>query len=141
MTTRAEWQQFARDRVLDVQALLASGRWSVAYYLIGYAVEGALKSCVLARVTANPGVIYESRHLSNDAWTHDFEKLLAVADIKADRDRDVAANIALYRSWQRVKSWTEQSRYERKTQVEAQQLFDAITDPNNGVLQWVQARW
>ena len=35
MTTRAEWQQLAEDRILDARAHLAPGvdRWSVAFYL------------------------------------------------------------------------------------------------------------
>ena len=143
MTTRAEWQQLAEDRILDAQALLVVGvdRWSAAYYLIGYAVECGLKSCVVRRVTAHPEVIYEDRKFSNDAWTHDLESLLVVADIKADRDNDAAANLALYQNWQQVKDWNERSRYEQKTQAMAQRLFEAVTDPHNGVMQWIRARW
>jgi hypothetical protein len=111
MTTRAEWQQLAEDRILDAQALLAPGvdRWSAAFYLTGYAVECGLKSCVLARVAAHPEVVYEDRKFSNDAWTHDIESLLVVADIKADRDADATANFARYQNWQRVKDWNERS--------------------------------
>ena len=59
MTVRAAWQQLAEDRILDARAHLASGveRWSAAYYLIGYAVECGLKSCILSRVAANPEVM------------------------------------------------------------------------------------
>ncbi|MFO0930381.1 MAG: hypothetical protein U0736_25695 [Gemmataceae bacterium] len=143
MTTRAEWQRLADDRILDAQAHLAAGvgRWSAAYYLIGYAVECGLKSCVLARVTAHPEVIYQDRNFSHSAWTHDFESLLIVADLKAARDADVLANPALYLNWQRVKGWNEKARYQQKTQAEAQDLFDAVTDPNDGVMQWIRARW
>ncbi len=143
MTTRAEWQQLAEDRILDARAHLVAGvnRWSAAFYLIGYAVECGLKSCVLARVTAHPEVIYEDKKFSNDAWTHDFEGLLVVAGIKAERDHDVAANLALYQNWQMVRNWNEKSRYLQKTQNQAQELFDAVTDPNDGVMQWIRARW
>lgn len=143
MTTRAAWQQLAEDRILDAKAHLVAGvdRWSAAFYLIGYAVECGLKSCVLARVAANPELIYQDRKFSNDAWTHDIERLLVVAGIKGDRDKDAAANIALYRNWQQVKDWDEKSRYLQKTQVEARLLFDAVTDPNDGVMQWIRARW
>lgn len=143
MTTRAKWQQLANDRVLDARAHLAPGvdRWSAAYYLIGYAVECGLKSCVMARVIAHPEIIFQDRNFSNDAWTHDLERLLVVADIKDDRDGDAKANTALRRNWLHVKGWSEKSRYEQKTQAEAQQLFDAITDPNDGVLTWIQLRW
>jgi hypothetical protein len=143
VTTRAEWQQLAEDRILDARAHLVAGvdRWSAAFYLIGYAVECGLKSCVLARVAAHPEVIYQDRKFLNDAWTHDFERLLIVAGSQADRDNDAAANLALYENWQRVKDWNEKSRYLQKTHVEAQGLFDAVTDPVDGVMPWIRARW
>ena len=143
VTTRAEWRQLAEDRILDAQAHLAIGvdRWSAAFHLIGYAVECGLKSCVLARVASHPEVIYQDKKFSNNAWTHDIERLLVVAGIKIDRDNDAAANAALFQNWQRVKDWDEESQYLQKTQAEAQQLFDAVTDPNDGVMQWIRARW
>lgn len=143
MTTRAQWQQLAEDRILDAQAHLAPGvgRWSAAYYLIGYAVECGLKSCVVARVAAHPEIIYEEKRFSFEAWSHDLEGLLATAGIKADRDRDAAANLALYDNWQELKDWNEQSRYLQKTQAEAERLFEAVTHPTDGAMQWIRRRW
>src|SRR5580698_3902448 len=143
MTTRAEWQQLAEDRILDAQAHLnpAVGRWSGAYYLIGYAVECGLKSCVLALVGAHPEVIYEERRFSQDAWTHDIENLVVLARLEPDRDADAVANPALYDNWQHVKNWTEQARYLQKTQAEAERLFEAVTHPSDGVMPWIRLRW
>jgi hypothetical protein len=143
VTTRAEWQQLAEDRILDAQAHLAPAvaRWSAAYYLIGYAVECGLKSCVLVRVAAHPEVLYVDRKFSHDAWTHDIETLVRLADLKAVRDADTLANAALYTNWQLVRGWTEASRYQQKTQMQAEQLFNAVTDPNDGVMQWIRHRW
>jgi hypothetical protein len=67
--------------------------------------------------------------------------LLVLADLKAPRDADAAANLAFYDNWQRVKDWTEISRYHQKTQAQAQRLFDAVTDPNNGVMRWIRLHW
>lgn len=143
MPTRAEWQQLAEDRILDAQAHLTPGveRWSAAFYLIGYAVECGLKSCILTRVAASPEVIYQNKKFSNDAWTHDFERLLELANIKSDRDRDAAADQALYLNWQNVKGWNEECRYLRMTQNQAEAIFNAVTDPNHGVMQWIRAHW
>jgi HEPN domain-containing protein len=141
VTTRAEWQQLAEDRSLDAQALFAAGRWSAAFYLIGYAVECGLKACVLARVSTHPEVVYEDRRFSMDAWTHDVERLVILANIKAARDADAAVNAALYQSWQRIKSWSEESRYEQQDQLEAQRLMEAVLDRHNGVMQWIRVHW
>ena len=40
-----------------------------------------------------------------------------------------------------VKDWSEKSRYEQKTEVQARKLFEAITDNKNGVMQWIKAHW
>ena len=40
-----------------------------------------------------------------------------------------------------AKDWTEISRYERKTQVEAEELYKAVTNEPDGVLQWIRKSW
>jgi hypothetical protein len=143
VTTRAEWQQLAEDRILDARAHLhpAVGRWSAAFYLVGYAIECGLKACVLAHVAAHSEVIYEDRKFSLSAWTHDFEVLVALAGLKALRDADTAANAARYDNWRILEDWSEEARYLQKTQTEAQQLFDAVAEPANGVMQWIRLHW
>ena len=47
---RVELQVMAEERVKDAKALLDCGRWEFAYYSVGYAVECALKACLLARM-------------------------------------------------------------------------------------------
>lgn len=49
-------QLMANERILDAGALRATGRWAYAYYVAGYAVECALKSCVLAQMIYTGGV-------------------------------------------------------------------------------------
>ncbi len=41
---REQLEQLAELRLEDAEALIASGRWAAAYYLLGYAVECALKA-------------------------------------------------------------------------------------------------
>ena len=64
-------------------ALLAAGRWSAAYYLAGYAVECALKACVLGHlIRTDAVVIFRDRKYSENCWKHDFEKLIQAAGLK-----------------------------------------------------------
>jgi hypothetical protein len=138
---RADWQQLAEDRILDAEVLLAAGRWSGAYYLAGYAVEAALKACVVARVAAEPGVIFESKKFGADCWTHDLEKLVALAELKAALVADLAVNQSFARNWTLVKDWTEESRYLWWDERTARAMLGAINDQQHGVLQWVRVRW
>jgi hypothetical protein len=137
---RSEWQQLSTDRVRDAKALLAAGRWSGAYYLAGYAVECALKSCVLAHVERT-GVIFEDRKYAEQCWTHKLEDLMRLADLKDALEDDIAKDSDFGLAWNNVKDWKESSRYARWSKAEAVRLYKAITDTKHGVLPWIKLRW
>jgi HEPN domain-containing protein len=140
---RPYWQQLAEDRLEDARILLDAGRWSAAYYLCGYAVECALKACILAFLEQTPEVIFQDKRFSEKCWTHDIEALVAAARLTAVRDAeaDAAVNPALGQSWLAVKDWSEQDRYQQKTEPAARKLYEAVADQTNGVLQWVRNHW
>lgn len=137
---RTELQRLADIRIDEAKLLLDHGKWSGAYYLAGYAVECGLKACVLAHVELT-GVIFQDRKYSEKCWTHDSEELVKLAGLKTQRDADAAANAALWTNWSYVKDWKESSRYEEKTQADAERLYHAIVDAANGVLPWIKSHW
>jgi hypothetical protein len=137
---RAELQQLSNERIEDARALLAAQQWSGAYYLAGYALECALKSCVLAYIERT-GIIFEDKKYAERCWTHDIEDLVQHAGLKAERDTAAAANPILRDNWLTVKDWKETSRYHISTQLQAEKLFLALTDANDGVLPWIKNYW
>jgi HEPN domain-containing protein len=137
---RAHWQALAEQRILAAQALLATQQWSSAYYLAGYAVEFGLKSCILVHVEST-GVIFKEKKFSEQCWSHDVEDLVALAGLKDTLIADMAGNPALNANWTIVTEWDEMSRYEQKTQADAEKLYEAITDNANGVMSWIRVRW
>lgn len=137
--TRADWQQIAEERLLAAQALLAAHNWPSAYYLAGYAIECGLKSCILAQLA--PEVIFLEKRFSEKCWTHEIEELVKLAALEAPRATDISANAALGSNWLIVANWNERSRYQMKSQPEAEALCNAIADNVNGVMQWIRARW
>ncbi len=137
---RAQLRQLAEDRLLDAERLLAGDRWAGAYYLAGYAVECGLKACIMAHVEA-VGAIFQDRKFSEKCWTHDLEELLKLGNLKPALDADAAVNPSLSTNWALAKDWKETSRYEQKTQLEAQALYDAIANHPDGVLPWIRIRW
>src|SRR5207248_9891874 len=62
-------------------ALLDLGMWDGAYYLAGYAVEVALKACIIKAVMATDA--FPEKKFSENCWTHDLEKLIVLAGLKA----------------------------------------------------------
>jgi HEPN domain-containing protein len=141
--SRPELQAFAEDRIRDAEALLNAGRWQGAYYLSGYAVECGLKSCILAYIETTGAIFKDREYLQRlgKCWTHDLDQLLQLAGLKTQRDTDAAANANLFANWGTVDLWKESSRYQAKTQAQAQDIYDAITDNVDGVLQWIRLHW
>jgi HEPN domain-containing protein len=135
---RKELQRLAKERVAEAKILLAARKWSGAYYLVGYAVELALKACLAKRVKAED---FPDKSIVPQWWTHSVEQLLTVADLKRDRDADSRSDSQLFANWETVKDWKETSRYETKTKSEAYALYDAITDSKHGVMPWISLRW
>jgi HEPN domain-containing protein len=139
--TRSEWRRTAESRLRDAAALLKARRWSAAYYLAGYAVECGLKACVVARVRKDLDVIFRDRRFSEKCWTHDYNELFILAELKTEWDANTAANKDLKDNWEVAKNWRETARYQRKSRGEAEQLYQAIADPANGVLPWIKNHW
>jgi hypothetical protein len=136
---RFELRQLAEDRISDAAALLGAGRWSGAYYLAGYALECGLKACIA--MLTNQDDFPRDRRFVEECYTHNLEKLLKAAGLKPSLDADTLANPAFMGNWGVAKDWQETSRYDQKTQPEAQTLYDAIANVPDGVLPWIRIRW
>lgn len=125
---------------MDADALLQAGRWSGAYYLIGYAVECALKACIAKQVNQFD---FPDKTFATKVFTHNPLDLRRIANLEAEfiADCKVPGNEPLGQNWEEVKNWTSDSRYQEKVEHEARLLFEAVTDPTHGVLPWIQLRW
>ena len=138
--TRAEWQALASEWVGDASALLEKQRWGGAYHVAGYAVECALKACLLKQVEADPGLIFEP--LGNNCRTHELPKLLILAGLEAAKQAADLANPSLLANWKIVSVWTASPRYNRrKDEKTAREIFKAVVDPKDGVLPWLMTLW
>jgi hypothetical protein len=137
-------QQLADVRILEATALLTlpASMPDGAYYLAGYAVECALKSCI---AKLNNQFDWPEKSFVSECHTHDLFVLVRLAGLEAARTADAAANPALARNWSIMKDWNERSRYERHSHAKAQRMIDAVTDAvtdkANGVLPWIKAHW
>jgi HEPN domain-containing protein len=135
---RADFQRLANDRITDAKVLPAAKRWAAAYYLAGYAVESALKACIAKLMKSEE---FPDRSFAEKCWTHNLPQLLALTGLKPDFDAVTQADPDLADRWDTVKDWSESSRYARATRVEAEELFEAITDKKHRVLTWIKLRW
>lgn len=131
---RTQYQQVCRERLSDAQALLSTKCWTGAYYMAGYAVECAFKSCIAKQTRAEDYPPSDGK----EYYTHNFDKLLSLAGLELPPDP------AFRTSWKTVTDWSEESRYstdEPESELQARKLLQAIIDPEKGVLAWLQVHW
>jgi hypothetical protein len=136
----------SEERLKDAKVLIDGARWEFAYYAAGYAVECALKSCMLARMI-HSGWIFEAEAKKSieDCRTHDFTKLIKIAGLKDELNHRLNQSAAngdgFLGNWERVLDWKVDSRYEAKSEIEARTIYSAIADEPDGVLKWIQNYW
>jgi len=139
ITTRADFQQLADIRLKEAKALLDVGLWDGAYYLAGYAVEVALKACIIKTIMATDA--FPEKKFSENCWTHDLGRLIDLAGLRLAWDAAIQADPKLSGNWGLAKQWSEKTRYHRVTELEAQGLYDAVSDAAHGVLTWIKTQW
>jgi hypothetical protein len=134
--SRAQFQHVSTLRSEESVILLDAGRWDGAYYLAGYAVECALKSCIIKRLLESEA--YPLREEMNRFYQHKLDDLHKLAGLEDEMKGSGSVAIR----WQIVKDWSEQSRYAfGRDETEARDFIAAIVDPSEGVLPWLRLRW
>lgn len=136
---RATFQQISILRTREAAALLSARQFPGAYYLIGYAVECALKACFAKQVHRYD---FPDKDLVNKVYTHKLETLLSLSGLMPDLQSEMRSSKALELNWTIVKDWSELSRYELGiTEKEAYDMYSATTARRHGVLTWIKRRW
>jgi len=106
---RSLLQKLSETRRREARALMTAGHFEGAYYLVGYAVECALKACVAKQIKRYD---FPDKKLASEVFTHDLEKLVRVAGLSNDLARDLSQFQAFELNWTIVKDWSEAKRYE-----------------------------
>jgi len=142
---QAELQALAEARVQDAKALIDGGRADLGYYIAGYAVECALKSCTLARMIHTGWIYREDVKKIDECRVHDFKKLVQIAGLtdalNARLKESAAARDGFVENWDTVNEWDVASRYVLNQPKDAKKLYAAITDEPHGVLRWIRNYW
>jgi HEPN domain-containing protein len=135
---RTDLQNLAEERLADAVALFASQRYGGAYYLIGYAVECGLKACIAKLTRAED---FYDKDLARGIFQHGLKNLAGHARLSASIEQLGKSDPAFQQNWAYACNWDEESRYETHTQQEADQLIQAVTDPDHGVMQCIRQYW
>jgi HEPN domain-containing protein len=136
---RNDFQNLSRIRLAEAKALFKLGKYDGAYYLAGYAVEFALKSCIAKETQRHD--FPPDRRRTEEIYKHSAADLLKAAKLqsllKASTDRD----LELEANWTVVGNWSEQSRYQRFSRADVEGMIEAVSNRNHGVLPWLKWHW
>jgi hypothetical protein len=136
---REALQRISMQRRKEASTLLHAGLFPGAYYLMGYAVECALKACV-AKQTAKYD--FPDKKRAQESWTHNLNDLVRLAGLRQDLISEMARSAELQINWAIVKDWSESDRYSINiTRLRAKALYTACTNRRNGILSWIRQRW
>ena len=136
---RQDFQNLTQIRLEDAKELLFRERYECAYYIAGYAVECALKSCIAKNT--NKYDFPPSQSSINEIYTHDLTKLIKAAGLKQKLDEELKKESAFENNWVVTKDWNENTRYESRGRKEAEDIYSAITAYKYGVLKWLKIHW
>ena len=135
---RKDFQEISEVRLKEAAALLKAMHSAGAYYLLGYAVECALKACIAKQTKKHD---FPDKEIANKAHLHNLEQLLKVAGLERDLERDMKTNKKLELNWAVVKDWKTASRYVTDiSAADARDMYSACTAQKNGILSWIRAK-
>lgn len=133
---RLDFQTLAKLRRREAASLIKSGHYAGGYYLLGYAVECALKACIAKGIERH---VFPRRD-AQQLYIHDLAKLREFAGLS--HEMNLPPNAPLQLNWTIVKDWTEQCRYEPAIgKSAARDMYSACTARTHGVLPWIAQRW
>lgn len=135
---REDFQTLAAVRLKEAKLLLRAGCPEGAYYLAGYAAECALKACIAKQTKQHD---FPDWKRVKDSYSHDLKSLLTLTGLADEFAEARKTDADLNNNWAIVTEWREDSRYDRRTSEDSEQLLRALDHDHHGVMQWLQHRW
>lgn len=146
MKTPADIRDIAKTRLNESKALVSAALYDGAFYLAGYSVELALKAKICDTLDI-PNLFDESfrsggaGEIQRIFKIHKLDDLMLLSGNRRNFEQAKASNPALHANWMIIaEKWNEHCRYmccNTKSQLDAQELIEAIGDNKNGVLTWI----
>jgi HEPN domain-containing protein len=136
--TRKDFQELAAIRLKEARILLRARCWEGAFHFAGLVIEYALKACIAKQTIRHE--FPDKEHVIG-SYTHNLRTLIRLAGLESSLQEAAGARPELSLNWSIVREWSEQSRYERPSPTDAENLVRAVGDRRYGVLRWLRQHW
>lgn len=140
MPSRNELIAISNIRLLEAKTLFNNQLYDGAKYLSGYVIETALKARICKILDSD----YPCGNISRSFFTHDLDDLVKLAGLQKTLDAKLSSDVNFKTNWSLATNWTEVFRYKpigTSTHTEIQDIINAIENPNDGILTWLQTKW
>lgn len=140
LLNRDKLRKLADSKLEEARILLDNGQWNGAYYMSGLSVECALKSVLASAVKEHD---FPNNKFVNKMYQHDLQDLCELdAQLWLDLQADMKLDQKLRANWSTVKDWDDERRYDTGVEeLEAKEIYAAITEAVSGVISWIKGRW
>jgi len=136
---KSDLEALVNVRVKEAKLLLDNKCYEGAYYLLGYALECAIKACIAKQVKEND---FPDKDLANASYTHRLSNLLGVAGLKQKLQEKGKTDEDFKLNWAVAKEWSEDARYKHTVEeTMAKDFYEAIINNKSGILVWVKSWW
>jgi len=136
---KSDLEKLVDIRVSEAEVLLRYENYQGAYYLAGYALECAIKACIAKQVRQYD---FPNKELAQKSHQHKLTDLLGVAGLKQKLGEKERSDLDFQLNWAVAKDWSVESRYECSIESsKANDLFQAVTNENSGILAWLKTFW
>jgi hypothetical protein len=126
------------ERIKESKLLLDQKHFNGAYYLAGYSIECSLKACIVKQINLHE---IPSKSFVNEFYVHDLERLIKLGGLEQEHKNKLLSDPDFKINWSIVRLWTESARYKEWTDVQANELYNAIISLKGGILSWTQQYW
>jgi HEPN domain-containing protein len=139
MANHKQLREIAQSRLKAGKTLLDDGDYDGAVYMMGYAIECALKAVICKRLNLasypDQGVGGE---IATFFKTHKFDILLTLSGL--EKEFTLAAPQRRSENWSESTKWHPDMRYApvgSKTKIEAERMHIALSERSDGILSWI----
>jgi HEPN domain-containing protein len=139
LLNRDKLRQLCDSRLEEARVLLERELWTGAYYLTGLAVECALKSCLAGTVKEFD---FPDKRFVEKIYKHSLEGLFELnGALWIQFKAEAKPGSKLASNWNSVKDWDNEKRYDVVEKLDAQALYEATTEIDFGIVEWIRRRW
>ncbi len=145
MANHKELKKISKSRMRASEILIKHKDYDGAYYLMGYALERALKAIICKRLNLSQypdkyrGDKGDSQEKVNIFKTHNFDILLTLSGLESDFTLIAPERRA--ENWSECTKWNTQIRYEpvgTRSEADAKRMYEALIEKPEGIITWIK---